>query len=150
MERACLHLPDSKTGAKVVHLNAPALQVLAGIERVEGNPHVIAGEKPGAYFVGVQKAWQRLRAEAGLGDLRLHDLRHSFAAVLAGLGEGLPVIGKLLGHSQAVTTGRYAHVAVDPAKRAAERAGAALAGMINGDSAEVVQMPRWNRTESAG
>ncbi len=139
-ERACLHLPDSKTGAKVVHLNAPALQVLAGIERVTDNPYVIAGERPGAHFVGVQKAWQRLRANAGLDDLRLHDLRHSYGAVLAGLGESLPVIGALLGHTVPATTARYSHVAHDPAKRAAERAGAALAGMINGDSAEVVEM----------
>ncbi len=144
-ERACLHLPDSKTGAKVVHLNAPALQVLAAIERVEFNPYVIAGENPGAHFVGVQKAWQRLRAKAGLDDLRLHDLRHSYASVLAGLGESLPVIGALLGHKVPATTARYAHVADDPAKRAAERAGAALAGMINGDSAEVVELPRLKR-----
>ena len=124
--------------------------MLAGIERVEGNPFVIAGQKSGAYFVGIQKAWQRLRAKAGLTDLRLHDLRHSFPAVLAGLGEGLPVIGKLLGHSVPATTARYSHVAHDPAKRAAERAGAALAGMINGARAEVVEIPGLKRTESAG
>ena len=144
-ERAYLHLPDSKSGAKIVHLNAPALEVLAGIERVEDNPHVIVGARPGAHFVGVQKAWQRIRAQAGLPDLRLHDLRHTYASILAGLGEGLPIIGKVLGHTQAATTQRYAHVAADPVKRATERAGAALAGMVNGDTAEVVELPSRKR-----
>ena len=144
-ERACLRLPESKTGAKVVHLNAPALEVLAGIEHVDDNPHVIAGEKPGAHFVGVQKAWQRIRTHAGLPDLRLHDLRHTYASILAGLGEGLPIIGKVLGHRQAQTTQRYAHVAADPVKHATERAGAALAGMFKGEAAEVVELPSRKR-----
>lgn len=141
-ERACLHLADSKTGPKVVHLNAPALKILAAIERVEDNPHVIVGTLPGAHFVGVQKAWQRLRASAGLDGLRLHDLRHTYASILAGLGEGLPIIGKALGHTQAATTQRYAHVAADPVKRATERAGAALAGIANGKGAVVVPIER--------
>ncbi len=144
-ERACLMLSDSKTGAKVIHLNTPALGVLAGIERLEDNPYVIAGKKPGAHFVGVQRAWQRIRTEAGLPDLRLHDLRHTYASILAGLGEGLPIIGKVLGHSQPATTARYAHIAADPVKHATERAGAALVGMVNGEAAEVVEMPSRKR-----
>ena len=144
-ERACLRLPESKTGAKVVHLSAPALAVLAGIERRDDNPHLIAGEKPGAFFIGVQKAWQRLRARAGLADVRLHDLRHTYASIRAGLGEGLTIIGKVLGQKQAATTQRYAHLAADPVKRAVERAGAALEGMTKGDKAAVVELPRATR-----
>ena len=141
-ERACLHLSDSKTGPKVIHLNTPALEILAAIERVEGNPHVIIGTVPGAHFVGVHKAWKRIRASAGLDGLRLHDLRHTYASILAGLGEGLPIIGEALGHTQAATTQRYAHIAADPVKRATERAGAALAGMVKGTAAEVVPIER--------
>ncbi len=131
-EGACLRLPDSKTGAKVVHLNAPALAVLSATERIEGNPYVITGRRPGAPLNDLEKPWQRIRARAGLPDVRLHDLRHSFASVAVGLGEGLPMIGKLLGHNQTSTTARYAHLAADPLKAATEKIGAALAGMMAG------------------
>ena len=140
---ACLRLPDSKTGAKTVHLNAPALALLAAMEREEGSAWVIAGGKPGTHLVNLQKPWGRIRAAAGIADVRLHDLRHSFASVAVGLGEGLPMIGKLLGHTQTQTTARYAHLAADPVKAATERVGAALAGMLSGSSRPaVVQMPR--------
>lgn len=129
---ACLQLPDSKTGAKTVHLNAPALAVLAAIEREEGSPWVILGAKRGSHLVNLEKPWRCIRTRAGIEDVRLHDLRHSFASVAVGLGEGLPMIGKLLGHTQTQTTARYAHLAADPVKAATERVGAALAGMMTG------------------
>lgn len=78
----------------------------------EGNPYVIPGKKPGAHLVGMPKIWQRIRKRAGLEDVRLHDLRHSFASVGAGASLSLPIIGKLLGHTQAATTQRYAHLAL--------------------------------------
>lgn len=127
---ACLRLPDSKTGAKVVHLNAPALEVLASIDR-DGSPWVIRGAKEGAALVNLEKPWRRIRAKAGLEGVRLHDLRHTVASVAVGMGEGLPMIGKLLGHSQVQTTARYAHLAADPVRAATERVGGAIAGMMN-------------------
>ena len=136
-KNACLRLPDSKTGAKVVHLNAPALEVLAGIVGSDDNPYVIAGAKPGTHLVNLRRPWLRLRARAGLEDVRLHDLRHNFASVAVGLGEGLPMIGKLLGHTQAQTTLRYAHLAADPVKGATERIGATIAGMMGNRVAKV-------------
>jgi integrase len=147
---ACLRLPESKTGAKVVHLNAPALEVLSGLKRLEKCPWVVLGaktEKPEdrKHLVNLEKPWRRIRAKAGLNDVRLHDLRHSFASVAVGLGEGLPMIGKLLRHTQTQTTARYAHLAADPVKAATERVGAALAGMMNGKGAEVVELPRQRR-----
>lgn len=129
----CLRLPDSKTGAKVVHLSAPALAVLRDLGPMESG-WVIEGAKPGAHLVNLKKPWYRIRKAASLEDVRIHDLRHSYASVAAGLGEGLHVIGKLLGHSQAQTTHRYAHLAVDPIKAANERVGSALAGMMKGAS----------------
>lgn len=136
---SCLRLPDSKTGARTVHVNAPALAVLAAIERDAASPWVIRGAKLGEHLVNLEKPWRRIRAKAGIPDVRLHDLRHSFASVAVGLGEGLPMIGKLLGHTQAQTTARYAHLAADPVKAATERVGAAIVGMMgSAKPAEVV------------
>ena len=121
LEAAVLRLPDSKTGAKVVHLGAPAVAVLRGIVRAEGNPWVIVGRRPGRRLASLHYPWGRIRERAGLGDVRLHDLRHSFASGGLLVGEGLTMIGKLLGHSQVQTTARYAHLADDPVKAAADR-----------------------------
>jgi hypothetical protein len=77
-------LADSKTGAKNLYLRPGALAVLESLprDRIAGNPHVLPGNCPGAYFVGIQKPWQRVRALAGLPDHRIHDLRHAFGAGL--------------------------------------------------------------------
>jgi len=125
-ERGEARLPDSKTGAKTVHLPPPALAVLADLPKIEGNPHVIVGGVQGAALVNLGKSWRAIRSEAGLDDVRLHDLRHAFASVAAASGMGLPIIGKMLGHTQPTTTNRYAHLASDPVKAAA----AAVAGKI--------------------
>ena len=66
--------PDSKTGAKTIPLNGPALEALANAERIEGNPYVIAGAKEGEYLKDLQKPWRRVRKAAGLDDMRFHDL----------------------------------------------------------------------------
>ena len=116
-----LRLPDSKTGAKTVHLGEPAAKVLRGIERQRDNPWVITGRRPGTRIASLQFPWNRIRKRAGLEDVRLHDLRHSFASGGLLVGEGLPMIGKLLGHRQVQTTARYAHLADDPVKTAANR-----------------------------
>ena len=121
MEAGQLHLPDSKSGAKIVHLGEPALAVLRGIQRAEGNPWVIVGRRRGRHLADLQTAWRRIRAQAGLHDVRIHDLRHSFASGGLLVGEGLPMIGKLLGHTQVQTTARYAHLAADPVRAAANR-----------------------------
>lgn len=129
-----LILPDSKSGAKKVYLGQAALEILASIDRVDGNPYVIVGKKEGQFLVGFQRAWRRIRNRAGLVDLRIHDLRHSFASAAVANGEGLPVIGKLLGHSQVQTTARYAHLADDPVQASAERVSSAIAdGLLGKD-----------------
>ena len=124
-----LRLPDTKTGAKVVHLGDPAIAVLRGIQRQDDNPWVIAGRKPGSHLTDLQHPWRRIRARAGLDDVRIHDLRHSFASGGLLVGEGLPMIGKLLGHTQVQTTARYAHLANDPVKSAANRIASRIAEM---------------------
>jgi integrase len=133
-------LPDSKTGAKTLHLPPPALAVLAELPRLDGNPHVIAGAKPGAAWVNLEKPWQAIRKEAGLDDVRLHDLRHAFASVAASSGMGLPIIGKMLGHTQAATTHRYAHLASDPVKAAAAAVAGKIAAAMGAGSGEKAEL----------
>jgi integrase len=122
-EDTCLRLPDSKSGTKVIHLNTPALEVLKSLSMIEGNPYAIVGQRHGKHLVNLEKPWRKLRSIAGLDDVRLHDLRHSFASFGAGAGMGLPMIGALLGHTQAATTQRYAHLATDPLKQATDLIG---------------------------
>ncbi len=116
-----LRLPDSKTGAKIVHLGKSAVKVLKGIKKVDENPYVVTGRKEKSHLTDLQHPWRRIRAKAGLDDVRIHDLRHSYASGALALGEGLPMIGKLLGHTQVQTTARYAHLADNPVKSAADR-----------------------------
>jgi integrase len=139
--RATIRLPDSKTGAKTIHLNAPARALIEGLPRIDGNPYVITGHKLGAHLVNLEKPWQAVRQAAGLTDVRLHDLRHSFASVGAAGGLSLPLVGALLGHSQPATTARYAHLSADPVKDAAETIGSQLeAALAGGKGAEVVSI----------
>lgn len=126
-----LRLPDSKTGAKVVHLGQPAINVLKGIERIKDNPWVIAGTLEGAPLYDLQPFWQRVRARAGLKDVRIHDLRHTFASTAVAVGQGLPIIGKLLGHTQVQTTARYAHLAANPVLAAADQISEQIANLLN-------------------
>ena len=126
-----LRLPDSKTGAKEVYLNEAAIKLLRNMPRMVSNPYVIAGKKDGSRLINLQKAWRRIRAAANLNDVRIHDLRHSFASVAAGTGMSLPMIGKLLGHSQPVTTARYAHLAADPIRAASNLIGTEIAAAMN-------------------
>ncbi len=135
----CLRLPDSKTGAKIVYLNAPALEVLSRIETKESNPYVFTGGGDGS-LGNLQRPWVSIRKAAGLDDVRIHDLRHSFASVGVAGGLSLPIIGKLLGHSQPVTTARYAHLADDPLRQAADIIGRRIADAMRGARAEVVPL----------
>ena len=142
-EHESLFLPDSKTGRKAIHLNAPALALLQTIPRLEGNPYVICGERPGRHLVNIEKPWRRIRGAAKLDDVRLHDLRHSFASVAASDGQSLIVIGKMLGHSQPATTARYAHLADDPVKAASDAVGRHIASaMDSGASGEVANLAK--------
>lgn len=134
-------LPDSKTGAKNLFLPAPALELLAGLPRIAANPYILPGDRAGAPFVGAQKPWQRIRQAAGLPDVRLHDLRHSFASTAVAAGDSLFIVGKLLGHRQAATTERYSHLAPDPAKATADRTAGTIAAMLGGGGqGEVIEI----------
>jgi integrase len=147
-ERGMLLLPDSKTGKKAIVLNAPALDVLANLPRV--GAYVIAGQAAGTEEerprADLKRPRQAVAKRAGLDGVRIHDLRHTHASVGAGAGLGLPIIGKLLGHTQAATTARYAHLDADPLRRASERIGSQIAAAMGdqkprgGEQATVVQL----------
>jgi integrase len=129
-ERGCIFLPDSKSGAKPLYLSGAALAVITGLPHMSGNPFIIPGRGAGPR-ADLKRPWSSICKAAGLEGLRLHDLRHSFASVGAGSGMGLPILGKLLGHSDAATTQRYAHLASDPMRRAADTIGELLDEAMN-------------------
>lgn len=131
-ERGLLHLQDSKTGAKPVVLAAPALEVLANLLRA--GDYVIAGAKPSKPRSDLKRPWQRVSNHAGISDVRLHDLRHTYASVGAMSGMGLGIVGKLLGHQTPETTAQYSHFADDPLRRASEAIGGTIAAALGGGS----------------
>jgi integrase len=157
-ERGIIFLPDSKTSRKPLYLSDAALAVLQDITRVDGNPHIFPGEGKGTHRADLKRPWTAIRRAAGLLEegteqqpkakgkkglgeksvsavrprVRLHDLRHSFASLGVGSSLGLPVVGKLLGHSQARTTSRYAHLDADPLHRAANLIGAQIVAGMKG------------------
>lgn len=163
-EISALRLRDSKTGAKLVPIGAPALAVLAELAKQAEADHAAAvaeaeakggkaparspyvfpaGRGAAGHWVGTGKLWTKVRSAAQLPDVRLHDLRHTFASLAigaAGGGNSLAMIGKLLGHADVKTTQRYAHLADDPVRQAAERIAAAAAAGLAGQAAEVVDI----------
>src|SRR5271155_596912 len=145
-EHECLRLPDSKTGAKIVYLNAPARALLQKLTRMGDSLRVIPGMRADGAAPAIDKVWARVRKAAGLTDVRLHDLRHSFASVGAANGLSLPIIGALLGHKHATTTARYAHLSAAPLRAANDAVGAKIAAAMSrkpgaAASAEVVALP---------
>jgi integrase len=141
LANGCLRLPTSKTGPKVVHLGAAAIELLERLPRIAGSKYLfprlrsgaIATRKTGAgHYIGIERLWQRVRARAGLDGVPLHTLRHTFASWAVMGGDTLHMTGKLLGHSQASTTERYAHLAANPMREAADRVSGRLAAMMAG------------------
>ncbi len=128
LENQCLRLRDSKTGKKVVYLSTPAINIFSLIPRIKGNPYVICGDKEGGHLINLQKPWKRIREKIGLDDVRLHDLRHTFASIAASNGLSLPIIGALLGHKQIQTTARYAHLMGQLLIEASEKIGGKIMG----------------------
>jgi integrase len=129
--------PGATTKQKTEHripISAPARQLLAEIyagtpEDARGDDHcVFPGKVAGQPRQGIKRSWDEIRKATELPDVRIHDLRHSYASILASAGLSLPIIGQLLGHTQAATTARYAHLFDDPLRAATERVGAIVDG----------------------
>ena len=133
-----IRLRDSKTGPRVVPLTGAVKSVLDGIEKTPGSKNVIVGQRFGRPLVKFHSHWRVIRERADLDDVRLHDLRHSYASRALALGESLPTIGKLLGHRKLATTAKYAHLVRDAEKAAAARVGASIGNHLSpgGDNPE--------------
>lgn len=128
-----LELPDTKVGKRCIPLPASARAVLDALPRTAGNPCIIEGKLPGAHITDLQHPWRRIRALARLDDVRIHDLRHTYASVAVSGGMPIQMVGRLLGHTQLQTTLRYAHLADDPVRAAAEENSAAIFANLGAD-----------------
>ena len=126
-----LRLADTKTGPRTISLPPEAAAVLAAVPRVAGNPHVIAGRIAGKAMRNLNDPWEIVCARAALEDVRIHDARHSYASRALALGESLPMIGRLLGHTRVETTARYAHLAKDSVRASAVRIAESIAGDLD-------------------
>jgi integrase len=134
-EHGALNLADSKTGRKTIVLNAPARDLLKEWPHWATSPYVFPGEgrgkRKGEHRVDLNDAWRWIRRRGKMPDVRLHDLRHSFASVAVSSGQSLPIVGALLGHTQAQTTQRYAHLMDDPLRAASEATGATILASLD-------------------
>lgn len=130
LERGFLRLADSKTGAKVVYLSGAAAEIIGHQPRVAGSAWVFPGSVGTSHYQGTPKIWVRVRRAAGLPDVRLHDLRHTYASQGLAVGASLEVVAELLGHKERRTTERYAHLAREPVRRAANEVADQIAAML--------------------
>jgi integrase len=120
--------PASATKQNRLHrvpLGAAARELLERLRRGANNTQFVFScpSNAAGYRAGVKYTWARLCKTANIENCRIHDLRHTYASVLVSSGHSLPIIGRLLGHTQAATTHRYSHLADDPLRSATEKAG---------------------------
>ena len=125
-----LELPDSKTGRRRIPLPREARAMIDTLERREGNPFVILGERGEGYYNDLQKPWRRVRERAGLEDVRLHDLRHTYASVAVMNGIDPFTLKEILGHKNLTTTLRYVHLSDDAVQKAAGQIANRLAATL--------------------
>ena len=130
LDAAEIHLADGKTGTRTVHLSPSAVRVFEALPRKPGNPWVILGNKPGRHMTDIDGAWEVIRTRAGLQDVRIHDIRHSFASHAVMNGVPVPVLSRLLGHSSVRMTLRYAHLGDREIELAAERIGQSIGAIM--------------------
>lgn len=124
LDRQEVNLRETKAGrSHVVPLAAPAVDLLSGLPREVGNPHVFPSLNSGGHLYDLKKPWRRIRDRAGLEDVRLHDLRRTVGSFLALDGASLQLIGKILNHTEAKTTVIYARLTEDATRQALERHG---------------------------
>jgi integrase len=129
LDRGMIFLPDSKTGQKAVILNAFAVGVLTSVPRA--GSYIFPGNDPERPRHDLKRIWSAICRRCDLQGVRIHDLRHTFASIGAGSGLGLPIVGKLLGHTQPSTTARYAHLDADPMRRASETIGRSISAALS-------------------
>jgi integrase len=156
-QRKFIRLPTGKSGARTIYLSDAAMEILRGLPRV--GTFIIAGRRKGHKAKGGEsdnvesyknlgRAWIVVRAKAGLNDVRLHDLRHSYASVAAAKGHSLIMIGKLLGHRVQATTQRYAHLTVDAASAVSDELGVVFQAALDQPQNTTPTVVKWRRRDS--
>lgn len=128
--RTHIELPDSKTGRRRIPLPREARSLIDMLERREGNPYVILGDHGTGHYNDMQKPWRKIRARAGLEDVRVHDLRHTYASVAVMNGIDPFMLKEILGHKNLSTTLRYAHLSDDAVQKAAGQIANRLAATL--------------------
>ncbi len=148
LDRRVATIPDHKSKTTTrnapprrIILPEPAVEILEGIPRAEGDPWVLPGRKPGTHFFSLHRSWRWVRIAANLEDVRIHDLRHSHASWAASSGLSLLIVGQLLGHSSPSATQRYAHLWKDTLTQAAESVSGGIKAAMEGKSGDVVEFP---------
>ena len=136
-ENRCLRLTDSKTGNRIVPLGPPALSLLAQIPKGKESHFVFPAIRGKGYYGNLPRIWNRVRSKAELHDVRLHDLRHSFASFAVSGGVPLAVVGAILGHKSAATTERYSHLSDDPIRRATDATSRLIEEVLDRDMRNV-------------
>ncbi len=145
-ERAVWTKPSHHTKQKKtehVPLSAQALALISAMKQDDDpdSPYLFPGNAPDKPLTDIRDFWQRVRGEAGIEGVRLHDLRHTYASSLVSRGVSLHIVGRLLGHTQPQTTARYAHVADGALREATERFSATLEAASEGREADIVKLP---------
>lgn len=118
LEDGYIYLPDSKVGVRAIPLNKKSKQILLDLQKKNDNPYVFCGKSPGQHLQETKTTWRKVRELAGIADVRIHDLRHSFASFALKKGVDLYTVSKLLGHKNIATTTRYAHLELEHLKKA--------------------------------
>lgn len=131
-ERLTIMKRDSKTGRKPIPISEAAADIIARQEQAADSPYVFPASRGSGHFQGLTKVWLDVRNRAKLNDVRIHDLRHTFASYAVAGGASLPVLGRILGHTQSQTTQRYAHLSDDPVRRTIEATNAVLSKTFTG------------------
>ena len=121
LEDGYLYLEDSKVGVRTIALNSKAKQILNSLKKKEDNPYVFCGKFPRTHLKEIKTTWRQVRHLAGIPDVRIHDLRHSFASFALKKGVDLYTVSKLLGHKNIATTTRYAHLELEHLKEATNK-----------------------------
>jgi integrase len=147
-EHSALRLPDSKTDEKIIPLGAPALAILAELAPDDPCAWIFPASRGDGHFKGVGRIWKKVASKAGIKvgrdagrlGVRVHDLRHSYASVTVAAGDSLFLLGKILGHTKASTTEKYAHLDLDPVRAVADRTARKIAGALEGKKGKVVSL----------
>ncbi len=136
-----LRLPDTKAGrVHYLPLSEPAISLMREIPRIKDNPYILPGQKEGRHLVNIDKAWKRIKKDAGVEDVRLHDLRRTVGSWMAQTGNSLHLIGKVLGHSNQSTTAVYARFGEDQVRNALEQHGKQIMGVAKKKPANIVNL----------